>query len=228
MSKMILGACARGLDLTTWKLTYFDTTAVVSKCTKMMKSQLVLLDLVSLESKYVSTSQIGVQLVIWKINYTAQDNEWHNLGNLINFCWTNFHQSYVGGCTDYADHNPHLKCVKCFKMTQPRLCHQRATRYKFVILMWGMGFMAPVQCIDKLTSQMESPNTDRKTSSDEKPWFWIFYDQMKFNWHQNSNTSHTEHAKHVCKVRCPKCANVTQPRLCHLEGFCNFFSLDQY
>ena len=82
---------------------------------------------------------------------------------------TNFHQSCSGGCTDYADHNPNLKCVRCFKMTQPRLCHQRATRYNFVIPMWGMGFMAPVQCIDKLTSQIESPNTDKMTSSDEKP-----------------------------------------------------------
>ena len=134
---------------------------------------------------------------------------------------------FFGGCTDYADHNPNLKCVNWSWMTQPRLCHQRATRQCFVIEVWGICFMAPVQYQDKLSSQLESPNTDRMTSSVWKPWFWIFYDQMKFNWHQNSYTSHTEHAKHVCKVRCPKCANVTQPRLCHLEVFCNFFSLDQ-
>ena len=87
----------------------------------------------------------------------------------------------------------------------------------------GNGFYGSCTVYWQIDKSNESPNTGRKTSSDKKPWFWIFYDQMKFNWHQNSNTSHTEHAKHVCKVRCPKCANVTQSRLCHLEGFCNFF-----
>ena len=100
-----------------------------------------------LESKYVSTSQIGAQLVSQKINYSAQDSEWHNLGILINFCWTNLNQSCFGGCTDYADHNPNLKCVNCFYVTQSWLCHKRATREIFVV--------------HKLTSQLESPNTDK-------------------------------------------------------------------
>ena len=67
-----------------------------------------------------------------------------------------------GGCADYVDHKPNLKCVKYSWITQSWLFHQRATRHKFIIQMWGMSFIALVQCLDKLTSLMESSNTDRK------------------------------------------------------------------
>ena len=142
--KMIVGACASDLAYHFWKMTYFDITAIVSNCEKMIIFALVLVELVFWSPNMSPLHKLKFN---WLVKYPIlcpSHTYWHNLGFLINLYWIKLHQNCFGGCTNYANHNPNLKCAKCFYVTQSRLCHQRATRQNLKFLVLGICFMALV------------------------------------------------------------------------------------
>ena len=103
---MSLETCRWDLWPHFWKMTYFDTIAVVSNCEKLKIFDLVLVELVSRSSNMALFHNLEFN---WSVKYLilcASDGAWHNLSFLINLYWTNLYQNCFGECTDIADQDP--------------------------------------------------------------------------------------------------------------------------
>ena len=146
---MSLGTCRWDLWTQFWKMTYFDTITIVSNCGKLKIFVLVLVELISWSSNMTPLYNLEFNWSAKCPILCASNSVWHNLGFLINLYWTNLYQNCSGGCTKIVDQDLDKIYAKWPWVTQSQLCHQRATKMKFDILMLGGLSATPVQFFEQ-------------------------------------------------------------------------------